>query len=185
MIYTRLSYNTQDWHQPSGPNGKSRNKGVHEYDYKFGFEEWLCSENCFLPDENGERYHYGYLEGIHKNYKQGDENDSLFLFTIQCATKQRFKVAEIKVWKKVDPSESHYIAQQNPMLVKSMKNNISVVTNNFQMAITKFNLHVNNQNGFQLFNIKYKKINFEINANNLPIEKDQICNFNRFWLYRR
>ena len=185
MIYARLSFNTHKWETPSGPHGKSRNIGVHEYDYGFGFEEWLHSKNHFLSDKEGKKYHFGYLEGIHKNYRIGDENDTLMLFTINCTARQRFFVGEIKQWQVVTPAESLNIVQQNPQLIVTMSNNVVVATNNFQPAINKFNQHVNNQNGFQLFNIKYKKMDFQFDIDNPIKNPHSVYTFYRFWLHRR
>lgn len=181
MIYARLSYNTNNWQNQSGPYGKSRNLGVHEYDYGFGFEEWLFSQNHLLSDKNEKKYHYGYLEGINKNYKQGDENESLVLFTINNNLHQRFIVGEIKIWQKVDVNESSQIVENYPEIINEMREQVDNTTNNNVVALNKFDLHRNNQNGHQLFNIKFeeKDLYFEINQN------DIINNFNRFWLYRR
>ena len=185
MIYSRLSYNTLNWQQPSGPIGKSRNRGVHEFDFGFGFEEWFRSNQFLLPDKGGVKHHYGYLEGIHKNYRAGDEQDALTLFTINCTTRQRFWVGEIKRWQAVDQAESLYIVNQNPQLINTMMNNVVATTNNLAIAVNKFNQHVNNQNGFQLLNIKWKTMDFRFDINRPINGNNPVYNFYRFWLHRR
>lgn len=185
MIYARLSYNTQNWSQPSGPNGKSRNRGVHEFDFGFGFEEWLFSDHLFLRDKEGVKYHYGYLEGIHKNYKPNDEQDSLTLFTINCSTSQRFWVGVMNQWQSVDHNESLFIVNQNPGLINAMRRNVVAVTNNYPVAVDKFNQHVTNQNGFQLFNIKWKSIEFNFDIDRPVRRNNPVYKLYRFWLHRR
>jgi len=191
MIYARLSYNKNNWETPSGPYGKSRNRGVHECDYGFGFEEWLFSKKNILSDKDGKKYHFGYLEGINKNYKQGDENESLVLFTINNATHQRFIVGEIKSWQPINEIESTNLVQQKPELIDSMREEVRLVTPHPQLSINKFNKHLNNHielgatKPLQLFNIKFEVFDYRFDSDN-PINNIHIINnFNRFWLHRR
>lgn len=184
MIYARLSYNTQNWHTPSGPEGKSRTPGVHEYDYRFGFEEWLCSPNCYLEDKEGKEFRFAYIQGISKNYRVGDENEVLFLFTINCQLHQRFNVGEIKKWEYVTPEESLWIVNQYPQLIDLMRNQLIQAIGHFQLAINRFDHAVGNHNGLQLFNIKYRRLDYRFN----PARKSNInaiTSLKRFWLHRR
>jgi hypothetical protein len=192
MIHTRLTFNNREWQLPSGKYGKSKNRDTHECEFGFGFEEWLFSENHVLIDSDGKKYHYGYLEGINKNYRHGDSNDSLTLFTINNTTRQRFIVGVINNWVKLSPEESAIIVQQNPEIIDSMIEQLrAVVPNpNPQLSVDKFNKHVNNvldvnaNRPMQLFNIKFETVDFTFNANN-PVEKTHlIAKFNRFWLHR-
>lgn len=61
--YTRLTYNSLDWTEPSGLEGKC--SGKHEYLFEciaqFGFEEWYRSE-LFRRNEDGETWQYGYWQ---------------------------------------------------------------------------------------------------------------------------
>lgn len=185
MIYARLSYNTNNWEYPSGTLGKSKNIGVHEFDYGFGFEEWLLSKRNILIEKDDKEYHFGYLEGINKNFKQDDENESVVLFTINNNLHQRFIVGEIKKWQKVSSDESLYIVNQYPEIINEMRVQVAEATNNNFIALDKFDLHRHNENDHQLFNIKFDKINFAFNIDN-PVNQGRIINsFNRFWLYRR
>ncbi|MCX6171315.1 MAG: hypothetical protein NT048_00565 [Flavobacterium sp.] len=191
MIYTRLTFNNREWQLPSGQYGKSKNINTHECDYGFGFEEWLFSKNHVLLDKDGKKYHYGYLEGINKNYNIEDENDSLTLFTINNTTRQRFIVCVINVWKSISTEESAIIVQQNPLLIDSMREQVRAVVPDSQLSVDKFNKHVNNDldvnanRPMQLFNIKFQTIDFTFDSKN-PVEKTNlIAKFNRFWLHRR
>ena len=191
MIYTRLTFNNNGWGFPSGNFGKSKNKNTHEYKYGFGFEEWLFSETHIISDENEKKYHYGYLEGINKNYKKEDKTDSLTLFTINNTTRQRFIVGVIKEWEILSPEDSAIIVQQNPVLIDSMREQVRAVVPNPQLSVEKFNKHVNNnidtgtKKPMQLFNIKFETFDFIFDAN-IPVGKIHlIAKFNRFWLHRR
>lgn len=189
MIYARLSYNNNNWIFPSGQSGKSRNNYTHEGQFGFGFEEWLFSKDHFLLDEKKEEYHYGYIEGIHKNYEKGDEKELLKLFTINNDLKQRFIVAKITKWEYVSPKESLFIVNQNRELIKSMRNQVGTATANPIVSLNQFDQHKNNtQNGkncLQLFNIKFKKFKYVFDKNKPVNKTHEINKFNRFWLHRR
>jgi hypothetical protein len=184
MILARLSFNTNNWEKPSGSFGKSKNINTHECEFGFGFEEWLCNLNAYLNDKNNVKLHFGYIEGIHKNYIVTDEEQPLTLFTINAITKERFIVGIIKDWQYVTPDESTQIVNQNPILIKEMRNDVIVATDNRLLAVVKFNHHVNNHNGFQLFNIKYRNIEFCYDKNKPEKENHVIYKLNRFWLYK-
>ena len=191
MIYTRLTFNNREWQLPSGQYGKSKNINTHECEFGFGFEEWLFSENHVLLDKDGKKYHYGYIEGINKNYNTVDENDSLTLFTINNTTQQRFIVGVINEWKSISPEESASLVQQNPELINSMREQVRAVVPNPQLSIDKFNNHLNNDldvnanRQMQLFNIKFETIDFTFDSKNQVEKTNLISKFNRFWLHRR
>jgi hypothetical protein len=180
-IISRLSFNTSEWQKPSGIIGKSRNP-IHEQIYGFGFEEWLFNNSFFTIEDNGEKWYFGYIEGLHKNYKLGDENSILQLFTIDARTRSRYIVAEINDWKKVDQSESTNLINQNPMLLSQMENDLIALNN--QQALSKFLQHKRNENTYQLFNLKFKSFSYRFDMSS-PLERsNRIYNLNRFWLYR-
>lgn len=190
MIYARLSYNSLDWVRPSGPHGKSGNNHVHENDFRFGFEEWIRSPSLYFSDKNGQSFHYGYLEGIHKNFKPNDIQHDLNLFTLYfngINPTLRYLVGTINSgnWDMVPPNESNWIIQNNQRVVNQMLNELNQATNNFPDAINKFHQHMNNQNNYQLFNIKYINMNYVFNQN-APLPQNHpviVGNMNRFWLY--
>ena len=184
MIYARLTYNTNNWESPSGPYGKSKNEKVHEFEFSFGFEEWLRNPNHYPTIINKEEYCYGYIEGIHKNYINADENRPLILFTINAVNKRRFIVGEIKQWKFVNSKESGDIVLKNQNRIEQMRNDVVIVSENMQEAIEKFDQHVNNENGLQLFNIKYKEMHYSYDENHPLQNNHPIYKLHRFWLHR-
>lgn len=180
-IITRLSFNSNGWHRPSGAIGKSKNP-IHEHIYGFGFEEWLFNKSLITKDNDGAIWHFGYIEGIQKNYRKGDEKHPLHLYTIDARLRKRYMVAEIMDWKVINSSESVFIINNNQNLIDEMKTDLKMINN--PNAIGKFTQHMNNQNNHQLFNIKFKKYKYHFeNTNPLPNE-NRIYKLNRFWLYR-
>ena len=177
-IITRLSFNTKGWQEPSGPLGKSKNQ-IHEHVYGFVFEEWLFNKAFSSKEDKNAKWHFGYIEGIHKNFNLGDDNYPLELFTIDTRTKTRYLVAEIKEWKAISQNESTILINQNPTLINQMQNDLQAIAN--PNALGKFMQHHNNQNGYQLFNIKFK--NWEFINRAIPATS-AICKMNRFWLHR-
>ena len=173
-IITRLSYNSNDWKSPSGSIGKSIND-IHENTYGFGFEEWLFNEKFIDKDW----FHFGYIEGIHKNFQYGDQMIPLELFTIDQRTRKRYLVAKIKKWENLSQIESSSLISNNLTLINSMKADLLAIDNT--NALNKFNQHLNNHNSYQLFNIKFK--DFEYLNNEIPIS-NSVYKMNRFWLHR-
>jgi hypothetical protein len=157
MIYARLSYNSNNWIRPSGPNGKSKSLTTFEAKYGFGFEEWL-----FDRESKTSGYSYGYVEGIKQNYRTGDNQHVLRLYTlyypIRYAKAQRLFVAEIQKWEKVNWEENQHIVgvwSQTGRIKRMRQQLIDVGAD-----LNPFNESVNNQNGNQrqLVNIKYKGV---------------------------
>ncbi len=62
--YTRLTYNSKDWHLPSGPIGKCGDYTslLWEFTAGFGFEEWYRNPKFQVKDENGVTWQYGYWQ---------------------------------------------------------------------------------------------------------------------------
>lgn len=182
MIYTRITFNTLDWQQPSGRLGKTRYGASHEAQYGFGYEEWLFNpRNHLIP---ADEYVYGYLEGINRNFRQGDQQHILELFTINCQIHQRYKVARINIWQYVDWQESLYLIQNNPGLVPQMQHELNVFRNEAQAAIGHFNQNAGNQGDPQIFNIKFKKKNVEFFGNQIYSPQHIVNNYNRYQLHR-
>lgn len=75
--YTRLTFNSLDWTEPSGEYGKCPGINNWECISGFGFEEWYRS-NLFQINKNGEIWQYGYwqcfknprtnIPGIYKDF---------------------------------------------------------------------------------------------------------------------
>jgi hypothetical protein len=173
-IIARLSFNTNGWQSPSGLTGKSVNK-IHESIYGFGFEEWLFNKN--FVDKDG--YHFGYIEGIHKNFQVGDNVYPIELFTIDKRTRKRYLVAIIKVWHSLSTTESSILISNNLELINLMKADLQTIDN--LNALNKFNQHLDNHNSYQLFNFKFKDVEY---LNNAIPKSSSVYKMNRFWLHR-
>ncbi len=173
-IIARLSFNTNGWQSPSGLTGKSVNK-IHENIYGFGFEEWLFNKN--FVDKDG--YHFGYIEGIHKNFQDGDNTYPLKLYTVDGRTKRRYLVAIIKEWHSLSSIESSNLISNNLELINSMKADIQAIGN--ANALNKFNQHLYNNNSYQLFNLKFKDVEY---LNNEIPTSSPVYKMNRFLLHR-
>lgn len=90
----RLAWNKNNWEKPSGPDGKSDNKGIHEGKYGFGFEEWLFDKSKMIDG-----YIYGFLQPFHTK-----EYDTYKLTTrdIKLFTRDHYKKYWIGDIKKVE-----------------------------------------------------------------------------------
>jgi hypothetical protein len=51
LVYTRLTFNSNNWKKPPGKYGKSNNPNSFEGKYQFGFEEWLFNESTLINGE--------------------------------------------------------------------------------------------------------------------------------------
>lgn len=174
MIYTRVSYNNQDWINPSGSEGKSKSNTTFESS-GFGMEEWLFND-LFLK----EGYHYGYIEGL-KDYKEGDENELLILFSIRHPTKDRYIVATIDKWNKVDTTEGGDLIKDFNQEISEIRNEVSNLQNiNIELALQNFDRHILNNT---FFNIKFKV--FEL-LNGEPLSADHpVQNYYRVQMNNR
>lgn len=178
--FARLSFNTNQWETPSGDLGKSENSATHENQFGFGFEEWLFNPNHKLKDLNGEEWHFGYIEGLRYHHSIVFPDFSLSLFTINSMTKDRYIIGVINEWRKLTSQESLQICNQNLSVITEMQNNLSIT--NRPVALNQFNIHLNNLNENQLFNIKFK-IPADLNLNNFAANKDhRIYKIQRFKL---
>jgi hypothetical protein len=182
MITARLSFNTNSWVNPSGSFGKSKSETTFEYKYGFGFEEWLFNNSYSYLDKNGDKWNFGYIEGIHKNYRLGDEYNKLQLFTIDARTKNRYIVAEIKTWKRISQNESTNLINQHPHLITQMIADLATINND--QALPEFNNHLNNIGNRQLFNIIYKDSTYPFDLNNPLPKNDRIYKQYRFSFHR-
>ena len=185
-IITRLSFNINDWQGVSGSIGKSRNQ-IHEHIYGFGFEEWLFNDSATMVDEKGVKWHYGYIEGIHKNYKPSDELCCLQLFTIDARNRNRYLVAEIFEWEKIDQNQSQDFAQNNQEFVDGIRVELTSLPGNYSLiAPRKFEQQKAGDSSelLQLFNVRFKSYSYLFDKQNPIPTPNRIYNLNRFWLYR-
>jgi hypothetical protein len=182
MIKARLSFNTNNWLKPSGLIGKSKSKSTFECLNGFGFEEWLFNKSFVFKDENEKQWNFGYIEGIHKNYKQGDEKKPLQLFTINAQNKKRYIVAEIREWQEITQNESSDIILHNKHLITQMLSDLKGINN--RKALVGFNEHQENRGNKQLFNIIFREVKYCYDVNNPLPKNNRIYKLNRFFLYR-
>ena len=138
-------------------------------------EEWLFND-FFLKDG----YHYGYIEGL-KDYKKGDENEPLILFSIQHPSTNRYIVATIDQWEKLDTTEASDLIKDFNQEISEIRNQISALPNiNIQLALQNFDRHILNNT---FFNIKFK--GFEL-LNGEPLSADHpVQNYYRFQMNNR
>ena len=87
----RITWNTNGWIKPSGSLGKSKHKGTHESNHRYGHEEWLFDTGKLIDG-----YHYGFLEPIRKQQKAYENRKfDVWLYTINDETKKRYWVGAI------------------------------------------------------------------------------------------
>ena len=94
----RLTWNSNGWVKPSGPNGKSKNSDTHEGKFGYGHEEWLFDSSKLIDG-----YHYGFLEPIRKQQQAYTNNIyDVWLYTIDNISKKRFWIGEISKVEVID-----------------------------------------------------------------------------------
>jgi hypothetical protein len=97
--YTRLTYNSQNWHQPSGPIGKcgGDNSRLWEYTAGFGFEEWYRNPKFQKKDENRVIWQFGYWQCFNNpnNHPAKVEKD-FTTYTRKCK-KEQHKLIEWQI----------------------------------------------------------------------------------------
>lgn len=73
----RICWNSNFWKYPSGANGKSSLVESHEYQFKFGFEEWLFNKTRTIDGWN-----YGFLEAL--RLKTGKHHGKKYNISLYC-----------------------------------------------------------------------------------------------------
>lgn len=121
----RICWNTNSWQRPSGPDGKSKDKKSHEYNYGYGHEEWLLDLDKVIDG-----YHYGFLEPVHKHRDAyvGKKNN-ITLYTVNSRNRTWYWVAEIKNVFIIDHKTSKQIltAYRSKGWLKDMRRNLQEV----------------------------------------------------------
>jgi len=81
-LFTRLTFNENNWITPSGHPWKKRyqgNKGVpYENQYGFGHEEWLFNTRYLIND-----YQYGYSRGLGRFHCENNIVDIVHFYTVK------------------------------------------------------------------------------------------------------
>jgi hypothetical protein len=88
MEITRLGYNSESWHFPTGEAGEHESGRSHQDQYGFGFEDWL-----FRPEWTLEGWHYGLVHGMtdsRRRFLAAGEAVDLILFTVEPKEVARF-----------------------------------------------------------------------------------------------
>jgi hypothetical protein len=102
-LFTRLTFNSNNWEYPSGHHWKKSNQGKsnipYENQYGFGHEEWL-----FNLRYNVDSWQYGYIRGL-KSAKT--LLDKVHLYTINIENGQR-EIYYVGILNKVEPLDSRW-----------------------------------------------------------------------------
>lgn len=101
----RVCFNTNGWRAPSGAAGKSKNDGLFECQYGFGFEEWLFDDS---KEING--YHYAVLQPVYNKWRSYEgEVFNIRLYTLDSRTQQRYWVGLLEGIEVISKEESEQI----------------------------------------------------------------------------
>ena len=149
----RLTWNTNGWIMPSGPDGKSHSPESHECKFGYGHEEWLFDTSKIIDG-----YHYGLLEPIRKQQDFFSDNSyDIWLYTIDGITKKRYWVGEIKNLEVINNNHAAKIKLQ-------------YIKNNWLPEMEEqIKLSGANEKGFsdwkgvELFNVRFKPDNLIVN----------------------
>lgn len=88
----RICWNTRNWREPAGPDGKSKSKDSHEFENGYGHEEWI-----FDFDRQIEGYHYGFLQALNtKNRIHAGKTYDITLYTIDGFNNEKYWVGKIE-----------------------------------------------------------------------------------------
>ena len=184
-FYCRLSYNSNGWQTPSGFNGKSTNPNNHEFDYGFGFEEWLFNGRRF-KDDNGKNWHIGYVDPLRDFDHQNQVKQDLVLYTLlnNGNGTNRYVVCKISKdeWDYIDVNEYNTFVVNNPQHIQIMRQELintmtilrpNIITNRFNQQLNMQSpLGVGNSE-FRLFNIKF--LNEDLKPNLVEINNLTPC----------
>lgn len=77
---TRITFNSNDWKEPTGRFDKCQGNTLFEYKNGFGFEEWWNNNN-FQIQINSEIYQFGFLQALNVKTVKPREIDSITLYT--------------------------------------------------------------------------------------------------------
>ncbi len=162
--YTRLTYNSKDWHLPSGPIGKCGdvNSLLWEYTAGFGFEEWYRNPKFQVKDENGVTWQYGYWQCFknHNNHPARFYKD-FDVYTRICNNWQIGPTSNIKV---ANYKEIHVLDEKERSSIDRHFQNEIIEIHDFLAQTTKRDVtlvDVNNNfdgepSGQSRFNIKFR-----------------------------
>lgn len=158
----RLTWNTNGWVKPSGPEGKSKNKDTHEGQFGYGHEEWLLDTSKLIDG-----YHYGFLEPIRKQQQAYvNKTYNVWLYTIDNISKKRYWVGEVNKVEVIDNSEAErvkdiYIQNEWHQEMKSQIIESEANADGFS-----------DWNGVDLFNIRFLPTDLKFNSDYYELPKE-------------
>jgi hypothetical protein len=144
----RLTFNTENWTEPTGVKGKS--KRDHEGKYGYGHEEWLFDLSKLIDG-----YHYGFVEAFRKkaDVYVGDEMNIRF-FTLDAQNKKRYWAGQISRLEIIDPELGEKIKQEYKVRGWLDKMNDQIKEVQRQAGIKVIGL--SNYKNLQLFNVRFR-----------------------------
>lgn len=81
-LFTRLTFNENNWIVPSGHAWKKENQGktniAYENQYGFGHEEWIFNTRYFIDE-----FQYGYIRGLRRFHSPKSKVDKVHLDTVK------------------------------------------------------------------------------------------------------
>ncbi len=81
-LFTRLTFNENNWIVPSGHPWKEKNQGKtnipYENQYGFGHEEWIFNSRYYI-----EGFQYGYIRGLRRFYTPENKAERVHLYTVK------------------------------------------------------------------------------------------------------
>lgn len=169
----RICWNKNNWKRPSGSEGKSKNDETYESEVGFGHEEWLLDDSRIYKP-NG--YHYGFLEQLRIKANRSDkhvgQNYNIHLFT-RTPDDQKVYVGCIKNAIVVSKEESRRVYEyyEKNEWIASMKEEILYAGG----KVSDFDPE-------QMFNVKFKFADADLNLSNMPILNKECIKCDRYVL---
>ena len=103
---TRLCFNTANWTEPTGPEGKSAEG--HEGEFGYGHEEWLFDLSRLIDG-----HHYGFIEGFrNKTASYEGQRMNLRFYTIDGRDKRRYWAGRITDLEVIGAEEAEAIREE-------------------------------------------------------------------------
>lgn len=159
---SRLTWNTNGWIKPSGPEGKSKNKDTHEGQFGYGHEEWLLDVSKLIDG-----YHYGFLEPIRKQQQAYiNKTYNVWLYSIDNISKKRYWVGEINKVEVIDNIEAEsikdiYIQNEWHQEMESQIIECDANADGFS-----------DWNGVDLFNVRFLPTDLKFNSDYYELPKE-------------
>lgn len=177
--FLRLSYNTNNWELPSGHLFKSIHEGSHEFEFGFGFEEWLLNKRRF-KDKNGESIHLGYLDPLRHFDQENMEKKDLVLYTLKNEQNQtrRFIVSKIAKsdWEFISSADYTILRVINGSAIQEIRSELleAMPLLRSNLVMKRFNQQVDGQDYAGLENQEHRLWNISIKENALKLIMEEV-----------